>query len=120
MCLLDLLEGHRPHLSLPLRVDVVLWVVYGDELESFDGVVHERGKGGAFYAFVAGVSPAHVQDTIVLCFCVVPCTLRVRPLVKRPGLLERRADVRFALKCQAFIELVKKGELTAAVALAQV
>lgn len=40
--------------------------------------------------------------------------------LKRPGLLETRADVRFALKCQAFIELVKKGEPTAAVALAQV
>lgn len=40
--------------------------------------------------------------------------------LKRPGLLERRADVRFALKCQAFIELIKKGEMTAAVALAQV
>lgn len=41
-------------------------------------------------------------------------------LKKRPGLLEKRVDVRFALKCQEFIELVKKGELTAAVALAQV
>lgn len=39
---------------------------------------------------------------------------------QRPGLLDKRADVRFALKCQAFIELVKKGELSAAVAFAQV
>ncbi|CBN78687.1 conserved unknown protein [Ectocarpus siliculosus] len=38
---------------------------------------------------------------------------------ERPGLLEKRADVRFALKCQEFIELVKKGEVTAAVSLAQ-
>ncbi|CAN0425372.1 unnamed protein product, partial [Ectocarpus fasciculatus] len=38
---------------------------------------------------------------------------------ERPGLLERRADVRFALKCQEFIELVKKREVTAAVSLAQ-
>ncbi|CAM9853040.1 unnamed protein product [Ectocarpus sp. 4 AP-2014] len=38
---------------------------------------------------------------------------------QRPGLLEKRADVRFALKCQEFIELVKKGEITAAVSVAQ-
>ncbi|CAM9950419.1 unnamed protein product, partial [Hapterophycus canaliculatus] len=38
---------------------------------------------------------------------------------ERPGLLEKRADVRFALKCQEFIELVKKRQLTSAVVLAQ-
>ncbi|CAN0040171.1 unnamed protein product [Scytosiphon promiscuus] len=38
---------------------------------------------------------------------------------ERPGLLEKRADVRFALKCQEFIELVKKRELNTAVLLAQ-
>ncbi|CAN0312241.1 unnamed protein product, partial [Discosporangium mesarthrocarpum] len=38
---------------------------------------------------------------------------------KCPSLLHKREDLRFALKCQELIELIKKGELTAVLNLAQ-
>lgn len=72
-------------------------------------------SGGSFSGGSRGLYVVYCTDTIntfVFFFFII--------IIQRPGLLERRPDVRFALKCQAFIELVKKGDLTTAVALAQV
>lgn len=52
--------------------------------------------------------------------CDESCLRYLCVLRQRPGLLDKRPDVRFALKCQEFIELVKRGDIAAAVILAQV